>query len=185
MLGLVTGGLLVGDVVGLLADRGVGEPVDGTQRSSGEPLGELLAAVFDPPVLEDELVVPQPQVRVVGVDEQVELTGMGRLELLDGHLPGHDPGRVLSQTGDYLGIPSRDHLVESRVLPVVADVGEQPTPGHDLIDELVELDGHPLVRAPLAVAFEHLADPIGIGVGLDARLTLRAELAVRRRRVER
>ena len=77
----LVGDLYRGDVMRLLADGRVLEPVDAAVAVYQPALGEFLAAVLDAPGLEDEFVVDRPQVGVLRIDEQVELAGVLGLEV--------------------------------------------------------------------------------------------------------
>ena len=186
----------------LLADRLAGEveralahgrvPVQvGGAEGAAEALHEVAAPALDAAPAHDELVVLRPQVRVIRVDEEAEVEGVGGLESRDQLL-------LLLR---ILLIPDRLHVRRQGLRDVIVPkdpqgpqaldlarllaghVGEELPALHDLRDRLLERHALPAVLAAPPRALEHAADSVRVVHGLHRRLALRAQARVHARRV--
>ena len=126
---------VIGDMVGLFADRGVLEGVLRSQGFVGEPLHDLLAAVFDTPGHEDKAVVLRSQIRMRRVDEHVEVGAVFCLELGQGQLALAEFLGVCSHGFGQAGIAQGHHFIEAGIVPLVAGVGEEFAAADHLVEE--------------------------------------------------
>ena len=138
------------------------------------------------------LVVPGPQVRVVRVDQFVQVVAVLGLELFDrfplllGSLLGEDGLDVVGHGLGDLGIAQRPESFEAGDLAVLfsGDACEQLAAIDDFLDRLVEGDRLPLTGAAGAGALQHLDNAVRVVRRLQARLALGADEAVYGGRVE-
>ena len=178
---------LGGEVERALADGrmavGVGSAVGG-----GEAGSEVGTTALLPTPHVDELVVLGSEVRVLRVDQVMQVGRVLGLELSHRHLLLPDQLHVIAHGGEDLGIPQAPDLLQARHHAVffAGDMGEEFAAVGDLVHGLIEGNGLPLAIATLAIALQHLADAPGIVGARVARLALGADPRVHPRRpVER
>ena len=180
---LLTHGL-AGEVERALADGGVAVGVVGA-KGPVEGGGEVGAASLLAAPEVDELVVLRAEVRVVWVDQGVQVGGVLGLERLDGRRPLlglflAQGGNVLAHVLEHRGVGEGADLLQADDLPLLlaGHMRKQSAADDDLVDGLAEGDGHPLVLATLARPLEHTGHPVGIVGTLVRGLTLGAEAGV-------
>jgi len=119
---------------------------------------QVATAVLDAAPVEAELVVLGSQVRVVEVDQVVQVRGVLGLEVFDRHFLRGDQGGVLGQGLGDRRVPQDDDVFQS----IDVALAEQIPAADDLLHHLLEGDALPRVLAALACALEHLDEAVGV-----------------------
>ena len=171
---------LAGEIQRSLTDRSMAVSVGRSHGIIGKPLDDVAASILQPAPPETELIVLGSEVGMGRIDHRAEMLFEFLLERLHQRLllrlvlfaPDlrHGFTHILHDLGVLDGIQGLQAFHFAVFL--TGNPGEQLASLDDFIDRLVERHGDPLVLAPLAGPFQHLADAVRIIVNLQAGLPL-------------
>ncbi|KAF5042995.1 hypothetical protein DSECCO2_506850 [anaerobic digester metagenome] len=165
---------LAREVEGALTDGGVAVGVGRPEVLVEEAQHELAASAFLTAPIVADVVVLGAEVRVLGVDQMLEVVGVLGLELVQRHLlRGHGRG-VLGQIRVNRRVAQGRQGRQAFHVPFPEEVSAFD----DFADGLVEGDGLPFAFAALAGALQDFDDAVGVVEGLDAGIALGAESPV-------
>jgi len=154
----------------------VWEEVDRAQSPVDEALGEIRPRTVNPAWHKDELVVLRAQVRMVWINQNVQVGGVLGLELLPRHLALPEEINVSRHRLGHIRVPQGIDILETGHRTLAKEVA----PVHDFLHGLAEINRLPPATASGPGALQHLEKAVGLIVGLNACLPLRAQLPIER-----
>ena len=139
-------------MVSLLTNAGVGIPVHRTHAAKGEALSIHLPVGTDTTTLEDKLVVLRSKIRVIRIDQEIQMLVVLLLEFRDRHLARPNRLDVRSHRGRDGWITHCKNVFEAGHNAVLARLGKELAAFRDFLDGLVEANRLPLTRPSRAYA---------------------------------